>query len=72
MPHEDPGLARVCQSVSENLRAIVRTGERAGARVLVKKTASNLRDCAPFLSGAPPVVPEGKTAAWLPAIGESG
>lgn len=68
VPHEDPRLARVRQSFAENLRAIVRTGERAGARVLVNTLASNLRDCAPFLPGPPPVLPDGKTAAWQESL----
>ncbi|MBE7504113.1 MAG: tetratricopeptide repeat protein [Verrucomicrobiales bacterium] len=64
VPHEDPRLARVRQGFADNLRAIVRTGERAGARVLINTLASNLRDCAPFLPGPPPVLPDGKTAVW--------
>lgn len=50
IPAGDPRLARVYHHFRHNLRAIIRTGRRAGARVLVSTVAVNLRDCPPLAS----------------------
>src|SRR5437588_5505618 len=44
----DPRLDRVQENFSQNLSAIVRTGKRAGAKVVLSTMAVNLQDCPPF------------------------
>ena len=50
IPDSDPRLARVYHHFRDNLRQIVRTGQRAGARVFISTIAVNLVDCPPFAS----------------------
>ena len=50
IPDGDPRLARVYHHFRDNLRQIVRTGRRAGARVILSTVAVNLVDCPPFAS----------------------
>jgi tetratricopeptide (TPR) repeat protein len=50
IPAGDPRLARVYHHFRDNLRQIVRAGQRAGARVLISSVAVNLIDCPPFAS----------------------
>lgn len=47
---DDPRLARVYQNFEANLDHIVRTGQRAGARVVLCTVSVNLKDCPPFAS----------------------
>lgn len=48
--HDDPAHARVYESFRENLEEILRTGRRAGAKIILSTVASNLKDCPPFAS----------------------
>lgn len=48
VPSEDPRLARVYANFEANLREIIDTGRRAGAKVLVATVAVNLKDNAPL------------------------
>jgi tetratricopeptide (TPR) repeat protein len=47
---DDPRLAKVYQHFEANLRDIIETGSRAGARIVLSTVASNLKDCPPFAS----------------------
>ncbi len=44
----DARLARIHVDFEENLTAITRTGQRAGAKVILSTVAVNLKDCPPF------------------------
>lgn len=48
--HDDPGRLHAYRNFKENLHEIVDTGLRSGVPVLLSTVASNLRDCAPFVS----------------------
>jgi tetratricopeptide (TPR) repeat protein len=48
VPASDPRLVQVYSHFRENLLAIIRAGQEAGARVVVSTVAVNLRDCPPF------------------------
>jgi tetratricopeptide (TPR) repeat protein len=50
IPGSDPRLPRVYHHFRDNLRQIVRAGQRAGARVFISTVAVNLVDCPPFAS----------------------
>ena len=50
LPPDDPGRQRVCAHFEKNLEAIVRSGIRAGAPVVLSTMAVNLKDCGPFAS----------------------
>jgi tetratricopeptide (TPR) repeat protein len=52
IPADDPRLERVYAHFETNLRDIIASGRRAGARVLIAPVVVNLRDCPPFLSAA--------------------
>ena len=47
---DDPRLAKVYQHFETNLRDIIETGSRAGAKIVLSTVASNLKDCPPFAS----------------------
>ena len=47
---DDPRMARVYENFRENLNDIVRTGSKAGAKIIVSTVAVNLQDCPPFAS----------------------
>lgn len=46
----DPRMEVVYDHFAQNLRDIINTGTRSGARVVVSTVAVNLKDCAPFAS----------------------
>lgn len=46
----DPRMATVYASFERNLKDIINTGVRGGAKVLVSTVARNLKDCGPFAS----------------------
>jgi tetratricopeptide (TPR) repeat protein len=45
---DDPRLGKVYQHFEANLREIIETGLRAGAKIVLSTVASNLKDCPPF------------------------
>jgi tetratricopeptide (TPR) repeat protein len=47
---DDPRLGAVYRNFEANLRDIVKTASEAGAKTVLCTVASNLKDCAPFLS----------------------
>src|SRR6202044_244084 len=47
---DDPRLATVYRNFESNLRDIIGVATAAGARTVLCTVASNLKDCAPFLS----------------------
>lgn len=61
---DDPLLPRIYGHFEQNLRAIIRAGERAGAQVLVNTIVSNLRDCAPFVAAREPSLSEAQLRRW--------
>jgi Flp pilus assembly protein TadD len=61
---DDPRLAAVYRNFGTNLRDIVRTAGAAGARTLLCTVASNIRDCAPFLSLHRSGLAEPDLATW--------
>jgi tetratricopeptide (TPR) repeat protein len=46
----DPRLPRVYRNFSENLSAVIRYGQKAGAKILVATVPVNQKDCPPFAS----------------------
>ena len=48
--HGSPELQRVYGNYRSNIEAILSTGHRSGAQVLIGTVAVNLRDCPPFVS----------------------
>lgn len=50
VPRDDPRLAAVYRRYEQNLSAIMRQVQRAGARVILSTVAVNLSDCPPSLS----------------------
>ncbi len=48
--HDDAGRLRAYENFKGNLADMLRVGEEAGVPVLLSTVASNLRDCAPFVS----------------------
>jgi len=61
--HDDPGRLQAYRNFQENLHEIVDTGLRSGIPVLLSTVASNLRDCAPFVS-IDPGLADADLAAW--------
>jgi hypothetical protein len=57
-------LPRVYRHFEDNLRAVIQAGHRAGARVAVNTVVSNLKDCAPFVPGRKPPLPQPQLARW--------
>jgi len=47
---DDPRMAKVYEHFQRNLEDILRTGERAGARLLLSTVVSSQKDCPPFTS----------------------
>jgi len=45
---DDPRMAMVYEHFSKNLSAIIETGRKAGAGIVVSTVPVNLKDCAPF------------------------
>ena len=64
VPPADPARETVYHNFERNLEAIVRTGLRARARILLCSVASNLRDCPPFASIQPNALPPDRAASW--------
>ena len=64
----DPRLETVYRNFEANLRDIVRAATAAGAKTLLCTVASNLKDCAPFLSLHRAGLTESELAAWAPAF----
>lgn len=65
---DDPRLDRVADLFAGNLRAIVRSGQSAGARTLLCTVLTNQRDFAPFLSSNNPGLLPEQLAAWEAAV----
>ena len=61
---DDPRLEVVYRNFEANLRNIVRLASAAGAKTLLCTVASNLRDCAPFLSLHRGGLADSDLAAW--------
>jgi tetratricopeptide (TPR) repeat protein len=61
---DDPRLGAVYGNFDANLRDIVKVAARAGARTILCTVASNIRDCAPFLSLHRAGLSESELAAW--------
>ncbi len=59
-----PELLRVYRNYRSNLEAILSTGHRAGARVLIGTVATNLRDCPPFVSLHRESLSDSELAEW--------
>ena len=47
---DDPRIARVQANFRQNLEAILKAGQTAGAPIILSTVACNLRDCSPFAS----------------------
>lgn len=62
--HDDPRMERVYGHFSRNLKDIVETGIKSGAKVVVSTVASNLRDCAPFASLHRPDLSDAQKLEW--------
>jgi hypothetical protein len=61
---DDPRMATVYDHFQRNLADIIRTGERAGAGIVVSTVAVNLKDCAPFASEHRPGLSGPDKAKW--------
>jgi len=61
---DDPRLEKVYRNFEANLRDIVRVASGAGAKTILCTVASNIRDCAPFLSTHRKGLSEAELAAW--------
>jgi len=61
---DDPRLHAVYRHFEHNLRAIIKTGQRAGAGVVVSTVAVNLRDCPPFASLSRPELSAADQDRW--------
>jgi tetratricopeptide (TPR) repeat protein len=61
---DDPRLEAVYRNFEANLGDIVRVAQGAGARTLLCTVASNIRDCAPFLSLHREGLADPELAAW--------
>ncbi len=64
---DDPRLAATRTLFRDNLAAIARSGRAAGATVLLCTVATNVRDCAPFLSLHKPGLDAEALARWQAA-----
>lgn len=64
VPPDDPARETVYRNFERNLEAIVQTGLRARARILLCSVASNLRDCPPFASTPPAALSSDNAASW--------
>ena len=64
---DDPRLATTRALFRDNLAAIAGSGLDAGATVLLCTVATNVRDCAPFLSLHKPGLDAGALARWQAA-----
>ena len=62
--HDDARLAVVRNNFAANLDAIITTGRRAGAGVVVSTVAVNLDDCAPFASAHRANLSATEAAEW--------
>jgi len=61
---DDPRLEAVYRNFEANLRDIIRVAAGAGARTLLCTVASNVKDCAPFLSLHRPGLSQADLEAW--------
>jgi tetratricopeptide (TPR) repeat protein len=64
----DPRLVAMYENFAGNLRAILNTGRRAGAGIVLSTVAVNLRDCAPFSSEHRPDLTPDALAKWNQAF----
>jgi len=60
----DPHMAAVYSRFAENLKAILKTGQRRGTKIVVGTVAVNLRDCAPFGSLHKPDLSDSDLQQW--------
>jgi tetratricopeptide (TPR) repeat protein len=60
---DDPRLRLVYRRFEDNLSAIIRAGIHSGSRVVICTIVSNLKDCAPFMAGPKPDLPEPQLAS---------
>lgn len=68
---DHPALPQTRATFAANLRDIIRTGLRSGARVLVGTMAVNLSDCPPLGSRWSSDTNEPSLAAWTRAVAEA-
>lgn len=61
---DDARLANVYENFRQNLRAIVRVANDAGAKTLLCTPVANLKDCPPLLSVHRPGISEVQLTAW--------
>ncbi|HEY3756165.1 MAG TPA: hypothetical protein VGL42_08455 [Opitutaceae bacterium] len=61
---DDPRLASVDANFAANLRDILATAGRGGAKVVLCTVVSNLKDCAPFLSQHGPGLSAAQLREW--------
>jgi len=61
---DDPSRKRTNESFRKNLEEILRTTQKAGAKVVLSTVACNLKDCAPFASVHSRKLTEAQLAAW--------
>ena len=68
VPRDDPRMAKVYAHFRANLKDIVRSGQAAGAKVILSSVAVNLRDCPPFASQPVPPGDAARQAAFGQAM----
>lgn len=61
---DDPRMAKVYEHFETNLRDIIQLGAKSRAQVMVAAVASNLKDCAPFVSLRRPGLDNAQQAEW--------
>jgi tetratricopeptide (TPR) repeat protein len=66
---DDPRLLQVYANFEDNLRGVVGVASAAGAKTVLCTVASNLSDCAPFLSVHGRGLSEADLSAWTRAYG---
>ncbi len=64
VPQEDPRMATVYDNFEHNLKDIIDTGLRGGAKVVVSTVARNLKDCGPFASDHRPGLSAEELSRW--------
>jgi len=68
VPASDARMAAVYHHFAANLTKIIRTGERAGAGIVLSTVAVNLKDCAPFASDHRLDLSPSELAEWQKAF----
>ena len=61
---DDPSRKRTNESFRKNLEELLRTAQKAEAKVVLSTVACNLKDCAPFASVHSRKLTEAQLAAW--------